>query len=217
MDSNSLLKIAEDFLIGAYANTPTYQIVLEAVAFFFGIASVWLAKRQNTLVYPVGLVATIITVYLLYLAGYLGDMILNGYYSIISIYGWYKWSKKSDDGLELPISRTSTNQKFIGLIMFVVTIIVIFVVYRLVGQKIQTANYIDILTSGLFFAAMWFMALKKIENWTLWIIGDLISIPLYAHRGLGMLSFQFLIFTILAIQAYLAWRKILKNNPEQRK
>jgi len=215
MDSNSILNVVEDFLVGAYANTPTYQIVLEAIAFFFGIASVWLAKKQNILVYPVGLVATIITVYLLYGAGYFGDMILNGYYSIMSIYGWYKWSEKSEGGMELPISRTTTNQKFTGLAMFVVTIIVIFVVYRIVGQEIQPANYVDIFTSGLFFAAMWFMALKKIENWTLWIIGDLISIPLYAHRGLGMLSLQFLIFTILAVQAYLAWRKIL-DNPELR-
>jgi len=170
-----------------------------------------LAKKQNILVYPVGLVATTITVYLLYVAGYLGDMILNGYYSIMSIYGWYKWSEKPENGTVLPISRTTTNQKFTGLAMFVVTIIVIFVVYRFVGQEIQPANYVDIFTSGLFFAAMWFMALKKIENWTLWIIGDLISIPLYAHRGLGMLSLQFLIFTILAVQAYLAWRKILNN------
>ncbi len=215
MDSNFIFNVVEDFFVGAYASTPTYQIVLEAIAFFFGIASVWLAKKQNILVYPIGLVATSITVYLLYIAGYFGDMILNGYYSIMSIYGWYKWSQKSESGHELPISRTTTNQKFIGVAMFVATIIVIFVVYRLVGQKIQTANYIDILTSGLFFAAMWFMALKKIENWTLWIIGDLISIPLYAHRGLGMLSIQFLIFTILAIQAYFAWKKILNNSEHQ--
>jgi nicotinamide mononucleotide transporter len=59
---------------------------------------------------------------------------------------------------------------------------------------------------------MGFMALKKIENWTLWIIGDIIVVPLYAYRGLGMLALQYLIFTILAISAYLEWKKILNNS-----
>jgi nicotinamide mononucleotide transporter len=58
---------------------------------------------------------------------------------------------------------------------------------------------------------MWFMAIKKIENWTLWIIADLISIPLYGYRGLGILSLQFLIFTVLAVMAYIEWNKIIKN------
>jgi nicotinamide mononucleotide transporter len=61
---------------------------------------------------------------------------------------------------------------------------------------------------------MWFMAIKKIENWTLWIIADLISIPLYGYRGLGILSLQFLIFTILAVMAYIEWNKIIKNKAQ---
>jgi nicotinamide mononucleotide transporter len=66
--------------------------------------------------------------------------------------------------------------------------------------------------SGIFFTGMWYMANKKIENWTLWIIGDIIVTPLYAYRGLGMLALQYLIFTILAISAYLEWRKILNKS-----
>ena len=96
--------------------------------------------------------------------------------------------------------------------MFVLTIIVIFGVYKGFDYPINPENYIDMVTSGIFFAAMWFMALKKIENWVLWIIGDIICVPLFAYRGLGMLSLQFIIFTILAILAYLQWRKILQNN-----
>jgi nicotinamide mononucleotide transporter len=74
---------------------------------------------------------------------------------------------------------------------------------------IQLENYIDIFTSGVFFVARWFMANKKIESWIFWIVGDLITIPLYAYRGLGMLSLQYLIFTILAIQGYNQWKKSL--------
>jgi nicotinamide mononucleotide transporter len=55
---------------------------------------VWFARQENILVYPTGLIATIITVYLLYVAGYIGDMLINAYFTIMSIYGWYKWSRK---------------------------------------------------------------------------------------------------------------------------
>ena len=69
-------------------------------------------------------------------------------------------------------------------------------VYKFFNYSLEIPNYIDIFTSGIFFTAMWYMALKKIENWTLWIIGDVIAVPLFAYRGLGMLSLQYIIFTI---------------------
>lgn len=203
-----------DFFLDAYRETSVFVIVLEAIAFFFGIASVYLAKNENIWVYPTGLVATVITVYLLYIAGYLGDMVINFYYSVMSIYGWYMWSRKSSSGEVLAITRTTAREKLIGFSMFLLTILVIFGVYIAFGNEIKIENYIDIFTSGIFFTAMWLMALKKIENWTLWIIADVISIPLYAYRGLGMLSLQFLIFTILAIQAYFSWRKIIQNSQQ---
>src|SRR5690606_17255088 len=98
-----------DFFIDAYRNKHTWQIALEAVAFISVIMSVWFAKKENILVYPVGLIATVITTYLLYLAGYFGDMVVNGYYSIMSLYGWYKWSSASSEKLE--ISRTDSKEK----------------------------------------------------------------------------------------------------------
>jgi nicotinamide mononucleotide transporter len=85
-------------------------------------------------------------------------------------------------------------------------------VYKGFGYTMEIPNYIDVVTSGIFFTAMWYMATKKLENWTLWIIGDLITIPLYAYRGLGILSLQYIIFTILAIQGYRSWKKSLNNN-----
>ena len=87
-----------------------------------------------------------------------------------------------------------------------------YTVYKTFDYTIEFANYIDILTSGIFFTAMWYMANKKIENWTLWIIADVITVPLYAYRGLGMLSLQYVIFTILAIQGYKEWNTYLNKN-----
>ncbi|OZV71152.1 nicotinamide mononucleotide transporter [Winogradskyella aurantia] len=201
-----------DFFLEAYRNTPAFQIGLEAVAFVFGVASVWYAKQENILVYPTGIICTVITVYLLFINGYLGDMLMNFYYSVMSIYGWWNWSRKKGDNYLIPISRTTTREKYIGVGLFVLTMFITYSVYNAFDYTLEIPNYIDIVTSGIFFTAMWYMAIKKLENWTLWILGDIITIPLYAYRGLGMLSLQYLIFTILAIYGYREWKRNLDKN-----
>ncbi len=200
-----------DFFIAAYKEAPTYLIILEAFAFVFGIMSVWYAKKANILVYPTGIICTIITVYILYVSEFFGDMMMNFYYSVMSIYGWWNWSRKKENKLVVPISRTNQKEKIIGVMLFVITMIVTYMVYKAYDYDLKIANYIDVITSGIFFTAMWYMANKKLENWTLWIIADIITIPLYAYRGLGMLSLQYLVFTILAIQGYIEWKKNLNK------
>jgi nicotinamide mononucleotide transporter len=199
-----------EFLFSQYKEASTTQIVLEFLVFVFGIASVVLTKKENIWVYPTGLIATVITTYLLYQAKYFGDMTMNAYYSLMSIYGWYKWSAKTNES-EIKITRTNRREKLIGFGLFLLTMVVTYMVYIFFDYKLEIPNYIDIFTSGLFFTAMWYMALKKIENWTLWIIGDCVVVPLFAYRGLGMLSLQYLIFTILAVYGYLEWKKIIQE------
>ena len=203
-----------EFFLAPYEDKNSLDIIIEIIVFFFGIISVWYAKKENILVFPTGLIATILSTYLLYKVGYFADMTINAYFSIMSIYGWVNWSKTKNDVAVYQISRTNQKQKIIGVILFLVTIVVMYGVYQLFDQPILKENYIDMFTSGLFFTGMWFMAIKKIENWTLWIIADLISIPLYGYRGLGILSLQFLIFTVLAVMAYIEWNKIIKTKEQ---
>lgn len=203
-----------DFFLDAYRGKETYIIILEGIVFVTGILSVWYAKKENILVYPTGLIATLITVYLFFRDGLLGDMMMNFYWSAMSIYGWWNWSRKKDDKKVVQISRTTKKEKLIGIGLFLITMVINYTVYKVFGYEIEPSNYIDIFTSGLFFTAMWYMALKKLENWTLWIIANLITIPLYAYRGWGMLSLQYIIFTILAIQAHVAWKKNLNKSPQ---
>jgi len=200
-----------DFFVSQYKNTSTIQIILEFLAFVFGIISVFCAKKENIWVYPTGLISTIITVYLLYEAHYFGDMTMNFYYSVMSVYGWYKWTSKKNTP-NLKISKTTRKEQKMGVGFFLLTMIITYLVYVFFDYKLEIPNYIDIFTSGIFFTGMWYMALKKIENWTLWIFGDIIAVPLFAYRGLGMLSLQYLIFTIIAIFGYSEWKKILNNN-----
>jgi nicotinamide mononucleotide transporter len=203
-----------DFLISQYQNASTLQIVLELLTFVFGIWSVHLAKKVNIWVYPTGLIATVITVYLMYHASYYGDMVVNFYYSIMSIYGWFMWSKKTNKP-DLQITKINGKEKWIGLLLFLITMIFTFLVYLFFDYKLEIPNYIDIFTTAIFFTAMWYMALKKIESWILWIIGDILVIPLFLYRGLGVISLQYVIFTILAVLAYLEWKKILKHTHQQ--
>lgn len=197
-----------EFFTQAYKDVSLFQIILEIIAFVFGILSVYYAKKENILVYPSGLICTIISVYLLYNVQYFGDMVINIYYSIMSIYGWILWQKKVENKV-LKISNTTKDENKFSLFLFLITIIFTFCVYLYFDKPILKENYLDIFTTGIFFTAMYLMAKKKIESWILWIIGDLITIPLYANRGLGILSLQYLVFTIMAILAFKEWKKQL--------
>tara|TARA_B100001113_G_scaffold162901_1_gene133357 strand:+ start:646 stop:1263 length:618 start_codon:yes stop_codon:yes gene_type:complete len=200
-----------DFFLEAYSTYSKLDIGLEFLAFSFGIISVIYAKKENILVYPTGIICTVITVYLLYKAQYFGDMMMNIYYSLMSIYGWWNWSRIQNDKYLLKITRFSKNDLGLTVFLFLLTITITYAVYIFNLTEIKIPNYIDIFTSGIFFTAMWLMANKKLESWVFWIIGDVITVPLYAYRGLGMLSLQYIIFTILAIQGYIEWKKHLSR------
>jgi len=200
-----------DFFLEAYSTYSKLDIGLEFIAFSFGIISVIFAKKENILVYPTGIICTVITVYLLYKAQYFGDMMMNIYYSLMSIYGWWNWSRIENDKYLLKITRFSKNDLGLTVFLFLLTITITYAVYTFNLTEIKIPNYIDIFTSGIFFTAMWLMANKKLESWVFWIIGDVITVPLYAYRGLGMLSLQYIIFTILAIQGYIEWKKHLSR------
>ena len=200
-----------NFFLDSYSSYSYLDIALEFLAFSFGIISVIYAKKENILVYPTGIICTVITVYILFKAQYLGDMMMNVYYSIMSIYGWWNWSRKDKDKYLIKISRFSKNDLGLTIFLFILTICITYSVYLFSLNEIGIPNYIDVFTSGLFFTAMWLMANKKLESWIFWIIADIITVPLYAYRGLGMLSLQYIIFTILAIQGYLEWKKSLNK------
>ena len=201
-----------DFFFGQYAEYQTSDIVLEIVAVIFGFLSVWFSKKNNILVFPTGMISTCIFVYLLLKWQLLGDMMINAYYFIMSVFGWYVWTRKIDAEHETPISRTTKKEKQISVVIFIATLIFVFIVYKTFDKWTSWVAYIDTITTATFFVGMWLMAKRKIENWIYWIIGDLISIPLYFYKGFTFTSFQYLGFTVIAIFGYLAWKKNLNNS-----
>jgi nicotinamide mononucleotide transporter len=201
-----------EYFFSQYRDYPTFDIVLEIVAVIFGLFSVWYAKKDNILVFPTGLVSTFIYVYLLWKWTLWGDMMINGYYFIMSIYGWYHWTRKKGDIVEFPISEISNHEKKIAIIIFIFTVAFVVSVYHYFDKFTTWYAYVDTFITGIFFIGMWLMAKRKIENWIFWIIGDVISIPLYFAKGFTFTSFQYIIFTIVAVYGYLEWKKTLDNS-----
>jgi len=225
------------FFLEPYESASTINIILEFMAALFGVISVFYARKENILVFPTGIISTVIYVYLLSQWSLYGDLIINIYYTLMSIYGWYQWHKVVGDQQEhIAISRTTTKDKIQAFGIFAFTSLFVIYVYRYFNvmpnnlgfgesvsyawQHMSSGNlqefrkvtpFLDTFTTGVFFAAMWLMANKKIENWILWIAGNIVSIPLYFVKGYGFTGVQYMIFLFLAIMAYFNWRELIKQ------
>ncbi len=202
-----------DYFFAQYSTYPRLDVYLEIIAVIFGLLSVWCAKKDNIWVFPTGLVSTSIFVYLLWKWVLWGDMMINAYYFVMSIYGWYHWTRKNGDEVAFPISTISSAEKRIAIFLFIFTVAFVVAVYHFFDKFTTWYAYVDTFITGIFFVGMWLMAKRKVENWIFWIIGDVISIPLYFFKGYTFTSFQYVVFTIVAIFGYLEWKKISNSAP----
>ena len=164
------------------------------------------------MVYPTGMISTAIFVYLLIKWILLGDMLINVYYFVMSAYGWYYWSRKEEEVYIHQVESTTPKERKVAGLLFILSLAFIFWVYQVFDKWKDWTAYVDTLTTAIFFVGMWLMARRKIENWIFWIVGDIISVPLYFYKGLTLTSFQYLIFTVIAIFGYFAWKKILNKS-----
>lgn len=212
------------WLFSQYQQYPTAWMVLEIIASIFGLISVYLSKRGNLLVFPIGLISTAIYVYLLWQWQLFGDMLINLYYSIMAIVGWIHWSHHTHNH-QVVIQTTSTQQWRHLIVITSLSFIFVTIIYYfkpVINNHFSFANislgfhhfswmdYTDILTTGLFLMAMLLMAQRKIEHWLVWIIADAISIPLYFYKGMIFTSVQYVLFTMMAILGFISWQRQLR-------
>ena len=200
-----------EFFFGQYRGYETHIIGLEVAGIVFGLISSICSMRNSVWVYPTGIVSTLIFVYILLKFNLLGDTIINGYYFVMSIYGWYIWTRKVTPTQTTPITKATKNDYTYSLGIFLSTMFFIYIIYYVFEKFEGWVSYIDILTTGLFFVGMWMLAKKKLENWLFLLMGNVISVPLYFYKGLTLSSFLYVIFVIISIFGYLAWKKILNN------
>ena len=204
-----------DFLFSQYSSYSPSFIYLELFAVIMNITSVVYAKRNNILVYPTGLIGTGIFVYILLNFSLLGDTIINAYFFSMSIYGWYFWSRKKDKVFINQVSTINRNEIKYLFILAISSLIFIYFVYDYFDKWNNWTAYVDNITTAIFFVAMWLMARRKIESWIFWIIGDLITVPLYFYKGLTISSIQYIIFLILAVLGYISWKKNLRQESSE--
>lgn len=202
-----------DYLFAPYSTYSVFQIILEATAVIFGIWSVWLAKKNNIGVFPTGIVSTAIYVYLLWKWNLLGDMLINAYYTAMSLYGWWVWTRKTNAQWAHPITKLLPAERIYSGLLLLLSAGFVAGVYTYFDRWEGWVSRVDVFTTAIFYVAMWLMARRKIAHWLFWIVGDLISIPLYFYKGYTLTSLQYLIFLVLAIAGYQAWKKNFNNNP----
>ena len=191
-----------------YQTYSSLQIGLEILATITGILSVIFAIFKRIWVYPVGIVSTVLYTYLLYEWGLYGDMLINGYYTIMSLYGWWAWMQVSFDKKGNEQKKEFVMTQIISCLFggFVLVMAIYYVKFDSL-QNIPFINWLDAICTSLFLVAMFLMAQKRIENWYFWIVGNTLAIYLFYAKGYTITSMQYVVFLILAIIGWDKWRK----------
>jgi nicotinamide mononucleotide transporter len=184
--------------------------LLEYVAVLFGILSVWFSKKENILVYPVGLINTLVYVYLSLKGQLFGEATVNLYYTVVSIYGWILWARKDRQQPAVLQISFSNRREWLQQIGFFSLFLIGFL---LALTNLKNAFYPGVLpiadsfASATAFTGMWLMARKKVESWYWWIATNLASIPLYFIKGYSLTSLYYIVLLGLAISGWASWRK----------
>lgn len=218
-----------EYLLKPYRDYESWQIWLEIIAAVFGLMSTFFSIRRKIWVYPTGIISTLLYVFLLFRFNLLGDMLVNFYYTVMSIYGWVVWAKHQNPAEQVIIAHTTRKEWRQATALFLFTAVGVYLIYHfkplldawMAGTSAQNSaeftwsNWLDVLTTSIFLVGMWLMARRKIENWVFWIIGDFICIPMFLHKGLGITAMQYLVFTAMAIIGYRQWQKTSRQNSEK--
>jgi nicotinamide mononucleotide transporter len=188
--------------------------LLEYIAVFAGIISVVFSRIENTWVYPTGLINTVIYIYLSFKYHLIGEASVNFYYTVMSIYGWWLWTRK--DRQEKPLLHiTFSNKKewVQQLAFFGFFYVAIFSALTFLKQNFfeGVIPWGDAFASASAFTGMWLMAKKKVESWWWWILTNIASVPLYFVKGLVFTSVYYVVLLVLAVFGLMEWQRRAKT------
>ena len=188
---------------------------LEYIAVFTGIASVWFSRKENILVYPVGLINTIIYIYLSIKGDLYGEASVNFYYTVMSIIGWYMWLRKNEKK-EVILQVTHSDKKMWAdqVLFFLFFYVSIYVALTFLKQSFAEGAipWADAFASATAFTGMWLMTKKKVESWYWWIATDFASVPLYFVKGYVFTSVYYFILLVFAFWGLTEWQKRARLN-----
>ena len=193
MDLTSVLQIG-----------PFQTSFIELIAVTFGLVCVWCMKKEIVLAFPIGIVNVLIYVYIFFTSKLYANAAINGFFFVMSAYGWYSWTRRDSHDETIKITKCSPT----GIVLNSLAILLFFVIIRIILVRYTTStipNW-DALTTAVYMVAQWLLSRKKIENWILWITADTAMIGICAWEGLYFSSFQYLVFTLIAVLGYREWK-----------
>jgi len=201
----SIAEIYQEFITGMKNTT-----WLEYIAVFSGIASVWFSRRESILTYPVGLINTIVYIYLSFKGNLLGEASVNFYYTVMSLYGWILWAKRNTKHEHVvKITRSDAKWWMYQLIFFSAFYITIFSLLTYLKKDFYPGAipWADAFASSTAFTGMWLMTKKKVESWYWWLATNISSIPLYFVKHFVFTSVYYLILLVFAFWGLAEWKK----------
>jgi len=180
---------------------------IEIFGVITGLLFLYFEIKENYFMWPLGLITSALYFVIFFRTKFYADMSLQIYYIIISIYGWYFWTKggKTDKKQDVPITKLNFK---ITIILIIISVILFSAFSNiLIKYTDSPIPYWDSFTTALSIIATWMLTRKIIEQWLLWIVVDAVSMLLYIYKGLYLTAILFLIYTILAVIGYLQWKK----------
>lgn len=181
--------------------------LLEYIGVIFGVLQVLMAKSNRVWLYPFGLISVSITLILLWQVGLYAEILLNLYYLIMSIYGWYLWTNtQTKPAIKMSYSNPREWKTSFAIIIISFPLLV----WALTQFTDSNVPYMDAWVTSTAWAGMWLLSKRKIENWIFLNLSNLIAIPLLAYKGLVLYALLTLLLFIIAIFGYFQWKKEIK-------
>jgi len=182
--------------------------VLQWIAVSFGVAEVLLARANKVLLYPAGIIATVLSAFLLYEAGLFAEAGLNLYYFVMSIYGWAHWVRRKN---QAPVAVSGADQSD-WLITFLISIGGCGVLYLVLRYFTSSdVPFRDAVVTSTAWAGMWLLAKRKVENWILLNISNALAVPLLIHKKMPLFAALTVFLFIVACFGFVEWKKILRT------
>ena len=181
---------------------------IELAGTVFGLIYIWFSVRQSLNTWPAGIITSVLYCYVFFCTRLYAGMALQFYYVFISCYGWWSWKHGANNDGEGDMLRVSNSPIVLWLRLLILNTFLTALMYAILRKYTDsTVPFGDALTTSLSIIATWMLARKKLENWIIWIVADLISIGLYMYQALYFTVFLFLIYTLMAVIGYYEWQK----------
>lgn len=187
---------------------------LEWISTLSQIASVYYAQKNNVWVYPTGIAGVLIAAYLYFFVAVpplYAEGSVHIYYFAMSCYGWWIWTRKNQrQEYQYPIRFATPLQRWQSLGLWLGSWMVLYLILRFVTDS--NTPIADSGVSASAITAMWLMANRKIENWTMWIVSNFLAIPLHVYKGFYAFALMYVVFLMMAVIGHIKWVRAYKHD-----